>query len=53
VAFNLKAVQSIVIVMMENRSFDNLLGYLSLGEQGRKEVEGLGKIQGWESFAAK
>jgi len=45
---DLNLIKTIVIVMMENRSFDNLLGYLSLPPQSRPNVEGLGKIQNWE-----
>ncbi|APR86288.1 Acid phosphatase [Minicystis rosea] len=36
----LKRVTNIVVLMMENRSFDHMLGYLSL-EQGRDDVDGL------------
>jgi phospholipase C len=32
---------TIIVVMMENRSFDHLLGYLSLPEYGRADVDGL------------
>src|SRR4029077_10250779 len=38
---NLNQFDTIIIVMMENRSFDHLLGYLSLPEYGRKDVDGL------------
>ena len=41
-------VKTIVIVMMENRSFDNLLGYLSLPPHARTDVEGLGKEPDWQ-----
>ena len=41
----LGAVNHIVVVMLENRSFDHMLGYLSLtpelGGQGRDDVDGL------------
>jgi phospholipase C len=37
---NLSKVDHIVVVMMENRSFDHMLGYLKL-EGGRKDVDGL------------
>lgn len=37
---NLSKVDHIVIVMMENRSFDHMLGYLKL-EGGRADVDGL------------
>ena len=39
VAGNLGKVDHIVVLMMENRSFDHMLGYLSLG--GRADVNGL------------
>ena len=38
---NLSQFDTILIVMMENRSFDHLLGYLSLPAYGRKDVDGL------------
>ena len=41
---NLSKVDHIVVVMMENRSFDHMLGYLSR-EGGRSDIEGLK----WES----
>jgi phospholipase C len=37
---NLEKVDHIVILMLENRSFDHMLGYLSL-ERGRRDVDGL------------
>jgi phospholipase C len=37
---NLSKIQHIVVLMMENRSFDHMLGYLSK-EGGRTDVEGL------------
>ncbi|HEY4846219.1 MAG TPA: alkaline phosphatase family protein [Methylocella sp.] len=40
---NLKKIEHIVVLMMENRSFDHLLGYLTL-EKGRTDVDGLTKI---------
>ena len=43
---NLGKVEHIVLVMMENRSFDHMLGYLSR-EGGRPDIEGLR----WESEA--
>jgi len=36
---SLAAVQNIVVLMMENRSFDNMLGFLTL--EGRTDVDGL------------
>jgi len=39
---NLGKVDHFVVVMMENRSFDHMLGYLSLpGEGGRTDINGL------------
>ena len=37
---NLGKVDHIVVLMLENRSFDHMLGYLSL-EHGRGDVDGL------------
>ena len=37
---NLQRIDHIVVLLMENRSFDHLLGYLKL-EGGRTDVEGL------------
>lgn len=37
---NLKKIEHIVVLMMENRSFDHMLGYLRL-EGGRSEIDGL------------
>jgi phospholipase C len=39
-AANLEKVDHIVVVMLENRSFDHMLGYLSL-TGGRPEIDGL------------
>jgi phospholipase C len=39
-ALNLHKVDHIVVLMLENRSFDHMLGYVSL-EGGRDEVDGL------------
>ena len=36
----LQEINHIVVLMLENRSFDHLLGYLSL-EKGRKDIDGL------------
>jgi phospholipase C len=38
---DLNKIDTIIIVMMENRSFDHMLGYLSLPDYGRTDVEGL------------
>ena len=40
---NLNLIDTIIIVLMENRSFDQMLGYLSLPEDGRSDIEGLRK----------
>jgi phospholipase C len=44
-ALRLKGIDHIVVVMLENRSFDHMLGYLSLpaelGGKGRADVDGL------------
>jgi phospholipase C len=37
---NLRKVEHVVVLMLENRSFDHMLGYLSL-EGGRSDVDGL------------
>jgi phospholipase C len=37
---NLEKIDTIVVVMLENRSFDHMLGYLSL-ENGRRDINGL------------
>ena len=37
---NLQKIEHIVVLMLENRSFDHMLGYLSL-EAGRDDVDGL------------
>jgi phospholipase C len=39
-AANLERIEHIVVLMLENRSFDHMLGYLSL-EKGRADIEGL------------
>src|SRR4026208_1649995 len=36
---NLRKIDHIVVLMMENRSFDHMLGFLTI-EHGRKDVEG-------------
>lgn len=42
---NLSRVDHIVVLMLENRSFDHMLGYLSL-EGGRADINGLGAGMG-------
>jgi phospholipase C len=37
---NLKKIEHVVVLMLENRSFDHMLGYLSL-EAGRTDLDGL------------
>jgi phospholipase C len=39
-AANLEKIEHIVVLMLENRSFDHMLGYLSL-EGGRRDIDGL------------
>jgi phospholipase C len=39
-AIDLNLIKTIVVVMMENRSFDHMLGYLSLPPSNRKDVDG-------------
>src|SRR5260370_14017552 len=39
-ARNLEKIKTIVIVMLENRSFDHMLGYLSLPDFRGADVEG-------------
>ena len=43
----LDAIKTIVVVMMENRSFDHLLGYLSLPPFNRTDVDGLKTDPAW------
>lgn len=49
---DLSFVNTIVVVMMENRSFDNLLGYLCLDPNNRKNVEGLETTPAWQDKVA-
>jgi phospholipase C len=45
---SLDQIDTIVILMMENRSFDHMLGYLSLAKYGgRADVNGLRDDQAW------
>lgn len=47
-AFDIMQIETIVIVMMENRSFDHMLGHLSLRDLGgRNEVDGLKDDPHW------
>jgi phospholipase C len=52
-ATDLSFIKTIVVVMMENRSFDNLLGYLALDSNWQgKNVEGLGGTDAWRDKVA-
>ncbi|MDB6019251.1 MAG: Phospholipase [Pedosphaera sp.] len=44
---NLNQIKTIVIVMMENRSFDHMLGYLSLPPYNRADVDGQSTDAAW------
>jgi phospholipase C len=44
---DLSPIKTIVIVMMENRSFDHMLGYLSLPPSSRTDVNGLSNDPAW------
>ena len=43
----LDAINTIVVVMMENRSFDHMLGYLSMPPFNRTDVDGLKNDPAW------
>jgi phospholipase C len=45
-------IKRIVVVMMENRSFNTLLGYMSLDEFGKRDVDGLKNDPAWNAAAA-
>jgi hypothetical protein len=45
---NLNLIETIVVVIMENRSFDHMLGYLSLPPHNRK-VDGLSTDPKWRA----
>jgi len=49
---NLNQIKNIVVVMMENRSFDHILGYLSLKRFGRSDVDGLKDDPEWNAKCA-
>jgi phospholipase C len=50
-SFDLQQIKTVVIVMMENRSFDHMLGHLSLPPFGaRTDVTGLSRTS-WTSYA--
>jgi len=44
---NLDKIKTIVVVMMENRSFDHILGYLSLPPFNRADVDGQSTDPAW------
>lgn len=44
---NMDKIRNIVVVMMENRSFDHILGYLSLPPFSRSDVDGLSTDPAW------
>jgi phospholipase C len=44
---DLNSIKTIVIVMMENRSFDHMLGYLSLPPANRADVDGQSLDPAW------
>ena len=44
---DLSKIKNIVVVMAENRSFDHMLGYLSLPPSNRNDVDGLRVEQDW------
>lgn len=44
---NLDQIQNIVVVMMENRSLDHMLGYLSLPPSDRTDVDGQSTDPAW------
>lgn len=44
---DLSQIKNIVILMMENRSFDHMLGYLSLPPASRADVNGQNTDPGW------
>ena len=44
---NLDPIRNIIVVMMENRSFDHMLGYLSLPPFNRADVNGLSNDPNW------
>jgi phospholipase C len=49
---DLKLIKTIVVVMMENRSFDHLLGYLSLPPFSWNNVDGLRDDSNWQTKAS-
>src|SRR5258708_15856262 len=51
-ATDLNLIKTIVVVMMENRSFDHLLGYLSLPPYSWPNVDGIKRDQPWITKAS-
>jgi len=51
-SIDLNLIKTIVVVMMENRSFDNLLGYLSLGAYNGNKIEGVSADPAWRDKVA-
>ena len=49
---DLSLIKTVVVVIMENRSFDNLLGYLCLDPNNRKDMDGLGSTPEWQDKVA-
>jgi phospholipase C len=49
---DLSLIKTIVVVIMENRSFDHLLGYLSLAEFGSRDVDGVKDDPKWRDTVA-
>jgi phospholipase C len=49
---DLSLIKTIVVVMMENRSFDHLLGYLSLPPSNRLDVDGIKGDPNWLTKAS-
>src|SRR5438552_17708362 len=48
----LNAIKTVVIVMLENRSFDHMLGYRSLARFGKSRVDGLKDDPKWSADVA-
>lgn len=49
---DLSRIKTIIVVMMENRSFDHFLGYLSLPPFNRNNVDGLQDSPAWRDAVA-
>ncbi len=49
---DLSGIDTLVVVILENRSFDHLLGYLSLPPSNRTNVEGLKPDLDWQTSVA-